>query len=56
MNKNNTIKIFARPDQTRPDQTRPDQTRPNICKEYILLYNNIQYKKLQPTLQYKIAV
>ncbi|MEI0799614.1 radical SAM protein [Brachyspira intermedia] len=43
------------PDQTRPDQTRPDQTRPNICREYILFYNNTQYKKLQPTLQSKFA-
>ena len=42
-------------DQTRPDQTRPDQTRPNICNDYIYIYNNSKYKKLQPMLQYKIA-
>ena len=42
-------------DQTRPDQTRPDQTRPNICNDYIYIYNNSKYKKLQPMLQDKIA-
>ncbi|WP_416515145.1 radical SAM protein [Brachyspira hyodysenteriae] len=42
---------------TRPDQTRPDQTRPNIyiCSDYIYLYINRKYKKIQPMLQYKIA-
>ncbi|MCZ9874328.1 ATP-grasp fold amidoligase family protein [Brachyspira hyodysenteriae] len=51
------FKHKVRPDQTRPDQTRPDQTRPNIyiCSDYILLYNNTKYKKLQPMLQYPIA-
>ncbi|MDA0050230.1 SPASM domain-containing protein [Brachyspira hyodysenteriae] len=48
---------MTRPDQTRPDQTRPDQTRPNIyiCSDYIYLYINRKYKKIQPMLQYKIA-
>ncbi|KLI21966.1 hypothetical protein SU43_09440, partial [Brachyspira hyodysenteriae] len=44
--------------KVRPDQTRPDQTRPDliiICSDYILLYNNTKYKKLQPMLQYPIA-
>ena len=47
----------TRPDQTRPDQTRPDQTRPeiNICTDYICIYNNSKYKKLQPMLQFNIA-
>ncbi len=53
----NKFKIETRPDQTRPDQTRPDQTRPNyhICSDYIYLYNNTKYNKLQPMLQYKTA-
>ena len=47
----------TRPDQTRPDQTRPDQTRPNIqCCDCIFIYINTKNQKLQPTLQYKIAV
>ena len=41
--------------QTRPDQTRPDQTRINICIDYIYIYNNSKYQKLQPMLQFKIA-
>ncbi|WP_300705254.1 hypothetical protein [uncultured Brachyspira sp.] len=40
-------------DQTRPDQTRPDQT---VCSDYIYLYNNTKYNKLQPMLQFYIAV
>ncbi|WP_157153311.1 FkbM family methyltransferase [Brachyspira murdochii] len=49
--------LIAEPDQTRPDQTRPDQTRPNycICIDYIYVYNNSKYKKIQPMLQHKIA-
>ena len=36
--------------------TRPDQTRNyNICSDYIYFYNNTQYKKIQPMLQYKNA-
>ena len=42
-------------DQTRPDQTRPDQTKINICNDYIYIYNNSKYKKLQPILQCEIA-
>ena len=38
--------------QTRPDQTRPDQTRPRIiCSDYIYIYSNLKYQKLQPMLQ-----
>ncbi|WP_157147805.1 glycosyltransferase family 2 protein [Brachyspira pilosicoli] len=46
------LKYNLRPDQTRPDQTRPDQTRPEIiCNDYICIYNNSKYKKLQPMLK-----
>ena len=41
-----------RSDQIRSDQIRSDQIRPRIiCSDYIYIYSNLKYKKLQPMLQ-----